>query len=235
MNLLIAPNNSLLVLTLSVMLMLVGAASYYAPWKQLFASQSRQHLLFSAILALALLWLLQVNVRDTIAFHPLLMTVTAMVFGWSFALLIGAAALLALECYQLAVRSAFYDWDVALGLFDLHTLPVDFCLSVAIPVCWAWCVLWFVDRLSFKNPFTYFWGIGFFGAMISCILIGVSALALFAITGSDAQFETTKDNFIVFCVLTFPEGFLNGVIATILTVMHPDLVKTYRDDWYLKH
>jgi len=34
--------------------------------------------------------------------------------------------------------------------------------------------------------------------------------------------------------MTFPEGFINGMLATALTVLAPDLVRTYRDDWFLR-
>ncbi|MEN0038939.1 MAG: hypothetical protein AAGC78_17810 [Cellvibrio sp.] len=174
------------------------------------------------------------SIRDTLAIHPLLMTVTTMVFGWSLAILIGAMALFALEIYQVPLHAITLDWDVALAQFNLSTLPVDFCLSVAVPVGWAWCVLWLVDRWKFKNPFTYFWGVGFFGAMVSCLWLGLTAMLLFAITGSDIQLATTQEHFIVFVLMTFPEGFVNGLIATVMTVLYPDMVKTYRDDWYLK-
>ena len=233
MNLLLAPNPLLFWLSTCIALPMLLLAIRHAPWQQVLMSQSRQHALFATILALALLWLLQVSVRDTLAIHPLLMTVTAMVFGWSLATIIGAIALVALEIYQVPLRAISLDWDVALAQFDLRTLPVDFCLSVLVPVSWAWCVLWLVDRWKFKNPFTYFWGVGFFGAMLSCIWLGVAALFLFSVTGSEIQFATTQEHFIVFVLMTFPEGFVNGLIATVMTVLYPDMVKTYRDDWYL--
>lgn len=234
MNLLLTPSPVLFWLTICIALPILMLAVRHAPWQQVLASQSRQHALFATILSLALLWLLQVSIRDTLAIHPLLMTVTTMVFGWSLATLIGAMALIALEIYQVPLHALTLDWDVALAQFDMSTFPVDFCLSVAVPVGWAWCALWLVDRWKFKNPFTYFWGVGFFGAMLSCILLGLAAMLLFAISGSEIQLETTQDHFIVFVLMTFPEGFVNGLIATVMTVLYPDMVKTYRDDWYLK-
>ena len=234
MNLLLSPAPVLFWLTTCIALPIILLAIRYAPWQQVLADQNRQHILFATILALALLWLLQVSLRDTLAIHPLLMTVTTMVFGWSLATLIGAMALIALEIYQVPLHALTLDWDVAVAQFDLSTFPVDFCLSVVVPVGWAWCVLWLVDRWKFKNPFTYFWGVGFFGAMASCIWLGVTALLLFAITGSEIQLATTQEHFIVFLLMTFPEGFVNGLIATVMTVLYPDMVKTYRDDWYLK-
>jgi len=234
MNLLLPPGQLLFWLTTCITIPIVFSAIRYAPWHQVVVSQARQHALFATILSLALLWLLQVSLRDTLALHPLLMTVTTMVFGWSLATLIGAMALIALEIYQIPLRALSLDWDVAVAQFDLSTLPVDFCLSVAVPASWAWCVLWLVDRWKFKNPFTYFWGVGFFGAMLSCVWLGLFALLLFALTGSEIQFAATREHFMVFLLMTFPEGFVNGIIATVMTVLYPDMVKTYRDDWYLK-
>ncbi|WP_062060524.1 hypothetical protein [Cellvibrio sp. OA-2007] len=234
MNLLLPPGQLLFWLSLGIAIPILVLAIRHAPWRQLLVSQPRQHALFATILALALLWLLQVSVRDTLAIHPLLMTVTTMIFGWSLAVLIGAAALIALEIYQVPLHALRLDWDVAVAQFDLSTFPVDFCLSVVVPVSWAWCVLWLVDRWKFKNPFTYFWGVGFFGAMLSCIWLGLIAMLLFAITGSEVQLATTQEHFIVFVLMTFPEGFVNGLVATVMTVLYPDMVKTYRDDWYLK-
>jgi uncharacterized membrane protein len=235
MNLLLPPSSVLFWLTVCIAFPILVLAIRHAPLQQVVASQSRQHALFATILSLALLWLLQVSIRDTLAIHPLLMTVTTMVFGWSLATLIGAVALIALEIYQVPLHALTLDWDVAVAQFDLSTLPVDFCLSVAVPVGWAWCVLWLVDRWKFKNPFTYFWGVGFFGAMLSCIWLGLAAMFLFAVSGSDALLATTQEHFIVFVLMTFPEGFVNGLIATVMTVLYPDMVKTYRDDWYLKN
>src|SRR5690606_31768094 len=160
-------------------------------------SQTRQHFLFASIVALGLFWGLQVEVRGTLAFHPLLMTVTTMIFGWSLAILIGTMGLLMLEFFQLALRSTRYDWDVSLAQFDLTTVPVDFLLGVALPVSWAWVMLWLIDRWKFKNPFTYFLGVGFFGAMISSLLMGLAALLLFSFSASDVQLAMTKEHFMV--------------------------------------
>lgn len=234
MNLLVPPNSLLFWLATALATPVCALAIRHAPWRQLLDSEARQHALFASVFALATIWLLQVEVRGTLAIHPLLMTVTTMVFGWSLALLIGAWALVVLECYQVPLRALRMDWDVAWAQFDLSTLPVDFCLSILVPVCWAWCALWLVDHWKFKNPFTYFWGVGFFGAMFSCLLVGAASLLLFVLSGSEVQLQNTLDHFFIFLLMTFPEGFINGLIATVMTVLYPNLVKTYRDDWYLK-
>lgn len=235
MNMLLPPEPLLFWLTLILSILLLGAAIFYAPWRQLARHQSRQHLLFASILFLSLFWLMQVSVQATLAFHPMLMTVVMMVFGWSLALLIGVAALMMLEVYQIALRSLTLEWDVAVNQFNLSTLPVDFSLSVVIPVSWAWLAVWLINRWRFKNPFTYFLGVGFFGAMISCLWVGLGALLLFSLTGSDIALASAREHFFVFLLMTFPEGFINGALATVLTVLWPDIVKTYRDDWFLQN
>lgn len=233
MNLLFAPGANLFWVSCAITAPALIAALVGAPWKQLLAKSLRQHIFFAAILCLALIWLLQVSVWGAIAIHPLMMIVTTMVFGWRFALVIGAAALVVLEFYQLALRAGRLDWDMNLAQFDLRTFPVDFILSVLVPATWACVVIGLVNRWAFKNPFTYFWGVGFFGAMVSCSLIGACAWLLFYITGSDIQLDAVREHFWVFVLLTFPEGFLNGILATVMTVFYPELVKTYRDEWYI--
>lgn len=235
MNLLLAPNSFLFWLSLMLSLPIILLACRLAPWGQVFVSQARQHVLFASILVLGLFWVLQVEVRATLAFHPLLMTVTTMIFGWSLAILVGVMALLVLEFFQLALRSTHYDWDVSLAQFDLSTVPVDFLLSVALPVSWTWIMLWLIDRWKYKNPFTYFLGVGFFGAMASSLLMGLAALLLFSFSASEVQLAMAKEHFMVFVLLMFPEGFSNGAIATVMAVLWPDILKTYNDDWYVNN
>lgn len=233
MNLLLSPNSLLLFSTSIIMLVALGIALRYAPWRLLFAEPSRQHFMYSSIIALALIWMLQINVKGALAFHPLLMTVVTMLFGWSLALIVGFFALIVLEIFQLVLRSSMLGSDIAWSQLALSTLPADFCLSILVPVSWALLVIGLVNRWRFKNPFTYFLGVGFFGAMISCLLAGLAAILLFEFTNSEFELASVKDNFIIFFVMTFPEGFINGTVATMFTIFWPEILKTYRDDWYL--
>lgn len=235
MNILLPPNSLLFWSSSLIMLMALAVALRYAPWQLLFAEQSRQHFLYGTILVLAFIWMLQIKMKGVVAFHPLLMTVVTMLFGWSLSLLIGFFSLIILELFQFALRSAVMGPDIAWTQFMLSTIPVDFCLSILVPVTWALLVIGMVNRWRFKNPFTYFWGVGFFGAMVSCLLTGLAAILLFELTVSKTELLSVKDNFIVFVVMTFPEGFINGSVATMFTVFWPEILKTYRDDWYLSN
>jgi uncharacterized membrane protein len=217
---------------MAIMLLTLLLAVRFSPWKLLLAEQKRQHFFYATIIVLAIIWTLQIRIMGVLAFHPLLVTVVTMIFGWSLALVIGLLALLVLKIIQLSYGLVLQGVDIS--VVSLASIPVDFCLSVLVPVSWALFVIGVVNRWKFKNPFTYIWGVGFFGAMISCLLTGVTAIFLFAITGSEIELNSVMDNFIIFFVMTFPEGFINGSIATMFTVFYPELVKTYRDDWFLK-
>jgi len=70
--------------------------------------------------------------------------------------------------------------------------------------------------------------------MMGCFLTGLTALLLFAVTGSERELMAVKENLVVFTLMTFPEGFINGSVASMLTIFWPDIMKTYRDDWFLK-
>ncbi|UTF58564.1 hypothetical protein [Gilvimarinus sp. DA14] len=233
MNLLLPPSFTLLLASLALALPALGVALRGAPWRQLAATQQRQHAFFAAILALGLFWLLQVEVRDSLGFHPMLMAVVTMIFGWHLALIIGALALVALQVYRLALWGSLDGWLEAWQGLNPAALPVDFVLSVVVPASWTLLVLYLVDRWSFKNPFTFFLGVGFFGAMLSCLWMGAAAFTLFYLTGSEAPLAVLNEHGLLFVLMMFPEGFCNGALATVFTILWPDMVKTYRDEWYL--
>ena len=219
---------------MAIMLSMMLLAIRFAPWRLLLAEQKRQHFFFATTIVLAVIWMLQIRIMGVLAFHPLLVTVVTMIFGWSLALVIGLLALLILKVIQFSYGAASQTFDFAFLQLNFASLPVDFCLSVLVPVSWALLVIGLVNRWKFKNPFTYIWGVGFFGAMLSCLLTGLAAILLFSVSESDIELNSVMDNFIIFFVMTFPEGFINGSIATMFTVFYPELMKTYRDDWFLK-
>ncbi|HEY6528346.1 MAG TPA: hypothetical protein VIZ65_06600 [Cellvibrionaceae bacterium] len=234
MNFLLAPNTLLFWLSITLCVPLIIIASIFAPWRLVMASQQRHHLLMASVVALSLFWLFGVTVKNAVIFHPLLMTVTTMVLGWSLAQLVGLAALVLLAVFQTAFRSALVGWDMAYSQFHPSAIPLDFCLNVAVPATWAWCVISVVNYGRFKNPFIYILGVGFFGAMGSCLLVDVVALGFCYFAGSQAHWVIIQDHFWLFLLMTFPEGFINGTIATAFTVFLPDLVKTYKESWFVQ-
>jgi len=198
-------------------------AVYIAPWRAFFAAGERQHSLLAAILALGCFWLLNVEVRESLALHPLAMTATVMVFGWALAIIGGALALLFSHGLDSLLEGALV-WG---------NYPVDCVLSVVVPAGATSLVLHVIQRIRVRNLFIYMLGGGFLGAMISIQLMAAATVILLHITGATELAAMAEEHYMIFGLLMFPEGFINGAIVTLLTVLWPDIVKTYDDHRYL--
>lgn len=224
MNLTLTPDSLLFLTSAFLGLVLFLTATITAPWRALAAEPLRQHTFFFCCLGLGAFWLLQVEIREVLAFHPLLITVTTMLFGLRLTLVAGAAAL--------AVQHLLIQLTHLTGVWQ--ALPIEYLLQVGVPALWTWLIIGLVNRLSFKNPFTYFLGAGFFGAGLGIQAMTLTALLLFWLTGAELLFDVLVEHYLVTVLLMFPEGFINGTLATLLTVLHPDLLRTYRDDWFTR-
>ena len=189
-----------------------------SPWRYLFSEPSRQHLFFAASLVLGLSWAtLSVDVNQLYSVHPLIITSAVFIFGLRFSLIMGGLALLITH---------------AISLHFWENIGYHYLVNVVTPALISVFILYAIDKLRIQNLFIYILGGGFFGSMLTVILTGVVALLALWISGSSLQYPVF-DNVYLFAMLTFPEGFTNGAIITALTVVRPDLVKTYDDKFYL--
>lgn len=195
-----------------------GWALWRAPWRALLEVPARQHAAYAALLFLALFWLLNVEVREVLILHPLLVTALVMIFGGELALIIGNLALL-------------LGWVIEPRPWS--ALPLDSLLSITVPVLTTLLVLRLIERQPSANLFVYMLGGGFFGAMLSILAMGLTAWCMFALGGMTAQLTLLEDNYLLIVLLMFPEGFINGTVVTMLAVFRPDLLKTYDDRRYL--
>ncbi|MGH1439030.1 MAG: hypothetical protein ACRBBR_02870 [Cellvibrionaceae bacterium] len=189
-----------------------------APWKSLFYTPIRLHLFFACALLLGLFWsFLTVNINQLFTVHPLIMTTIVFMFGLRLSLLLGALALTMTHWLSLPL------WE----LIGFHYL-----VNVVSPALVTIAILHFIDHLRIQNVFIYILGGGFFGSMLAVFSTGLLAEATLWLSASSLRFPVW-DHFYLFAMLTFPEGFINGAIITTLTILRPDLVKTYNDSFYL--
>lgn len=187
---------------------LLLAALIRAPWRELVARQERMTALGASIAVLPLLWSMSPPLAGGVHLHLLGMTTVTLVFGWQLALLAGLLAALVL---------------LFVGNWALPALPLNYLLTVTVPVLVSAAVLAAADKLPRTNLFVYMLGVGFFGSMAA---IGAT-LAL-----GSRLLDTGLDHALVM-LLAFPEGFVNGAVISALTVFYPDLVRTYDDERYL--
>ena len=186
-------------------------AAWIAPWRQLFGHSYRQHAFLAAVVCLALLWQLQVNILNVMTLHPLLIMSVVMVFGGALGLWVGALALLV----GLLFRAQ-----------PLPMLAVHFCLGVLVPVLAACLVLQLIDRLPVKNLFVYMLGGGFVGGMLSLQAMAAVSWLYVWLLGPEPLKLIVSDHYYLTLMLIFPEGFLNGSLMSALTVLAPDLPPT---------
>jgi uncharacterized membrane protein len=190
----------------------------YAPWKQLWQKNIRFHLFTGAIIALGLFWsFVGVNVHELYKLHLSLITTVTFIFGIYIGVVIGALALV------------FSHISTPL---PLENIGFHFLTGVATPAMITQLMLIVIGKMRIQNVFVYTLGGSFLGGMLAAIGIGATSIFLLWLTGSTMLWPVW-DNKYLFLLLTFPEGFCNGAIISTITILRPDLVKTYNDDFYL--
>lgn len=218
MFLLIPPNGLLAAVCALAAAMLLLVAAWRAPWAALSTVSLRQHAWFGAIVALSLFWVLQVNVRDVLAFHPLALTVFTLVFGWELASLGGAVALLANAAIM--------------GRLGLAT-PVELLLMVLVPVLASVGFIRLLECVKPRNIFVFMLGGGFFGGMVALLFSLLAHFVLFYLFNAEAQLDMLSQYAYLILLMLFPEGFINGALISVLVVFQPELVRAFDDRAYL--
>ena len=205
-----------------ILCLVVGLLSFYsaarAPWRELISEGVRQHAWFGAILALAGFWLLQVNVRDVLAFHPLAVTTLALVFGWHLAVIAGIFALL--------INATI------LGRLGLQ-FPLELMLNVIVPATVTTLFIASLEKIRARNIFIFMLGGGFVGAMLSLLAVLCSSALCFYLLGAQSHWQMLIQYAHLYALMLFPEGFINGAMMSVLTIFYPHLVRSYDDDAYL--
>ena len=189
-----------------------------APWAQLWASGERLHAFALGVVGLSLFWLLKVEIAGMLTLHPLLIMTAVVVFGWELGVILGAMALL--------LNGAFQGVPIQASI-----MPLAF--NIIVPAIVAQAVLAFIARLSFKNLFVFMLGGGFFGAMVTVQAMAASQWLYIAALGPEPLQVIASDHYYLSLLMMFPEGFINGALITLMTVLSPHLVKTYDDHRYL--
>jgi uncharacterized membrane protein len=184
------------------------AALFSAPWRALMAQQERMTALGAAIAVLPLLWSMSPDLAGGEQLHLLGMTTVTLMFGWQLAIFAGMAAGLIL---------------LLVGSWGLEGLAFNLLLTVIIPVVVSTAVLLAANRLRRTNLFVYMLGVGFVGSMAA---LGASLWFGSLVLGTDLDHALVM-------LLVFPEGFINGAVVSAFAVFAPDLLRSYDDERYL--
>ena len=201
-----------------LLLLLCAGAWRLADWQALLSVPARLHLIFGAVLFCLVLWLLSVRVIDGLWLHFLGMTSVTLLLGARFALLVGTAALTLLT---LLLEES---WP---------GLSPAWLLTVAIPVAVSRALVHALRKLKSRNLFIYLLGAGFGGGLLSVLATAAAALPLLWLIGQEVWVRSALENWPLIALMLFPEGFINGMLVTTLTVFYPQIMKTFDDRHYL--
>lgn len=199
-------------------IVLMSLVLWHAPWRALSQVPARLHLLCGGAFSCLLLWLLAVEVVPGVSLHFLGVTSLTLILGGRFAVLAGAAALLGLYLLK--------------GL-PLQGLPTAWLLSVMLPALSSRGIAHALQRTGIRNLFLFMLGAGFGGGMLSVLVVAVAGLPLLALLGQFEWVVNALEQWPLIVLFLFPEGFINGVCVTSMTVFFPHAVKTFDDRHYL--
>ncbi|MEE4144807.1 MAG: energy-coupling factor ABC transporter permease [Halieaceae bacterium] len=193
-------------------------SAWYAPWRSVLRVSARQHLLLGGVCACVVLWLMSVHIVDNLWLHFLGITALVTLVGLRFALLVGAVATL---LFALLIRQ------------PLAGVPLAWLTTVAAPALVSRLVVYRVRGLRSNNLFLYLLGVGFAGGILAMLAAVGTGLALLWLCGQQPWVIEAVRNWPLLMLILFPEGFINGMMVTTLTVFYPQLVKTFDETHYL--
>jgi len=189
------------------------------PWVELFSDTRRQHLLFGAVLAIFLLWLVRRDFDSGLSVHFLGLTAVTLLLDWPLAILAAFAA-------QLGLTVTGHQQLAALGLNGM--------LLVLIPVTVTELCAIAVERTQPRNLFVYIFFSGFFAAGLAALFCILAGLGILLIDGRYPMPPWLEDFAGYIWLLMFPEAFINGTIVSALVVFYPDWMETFNRSRYLQ-
>lgn len=196
---------------------LVARVAARAPWGLLRAN-GLEAVFAGAVAAVAVLWSMSVGARPGLELHMLGATALTLIFGWRMALLAATLALVAVT---------------VLGVYDGAAFGLHGLLLAALPVGLSHALGREVYRRLPHHFVIYVFAVAFFGSMaVIAAVVAVSAAALYLL-GAYPPSVLWDDYLVMLPLIMFPEGFVTGMILTMLVVYRPEWVRTFDDRDYL--
>ncbi|UTW44638.1 energy-coupling factor ABC transporter permease [bacterium SCSIO 12696] len=197
-----------------------GLAIWQFPLRKVLAVPLRQHLVLGSVIALVLIWKLAARLQDyDFGIHLFAVTAVVMLVGVSPALIISALALVLYTLIEPAIG-----WS---------TYAVNFSLGLLPPILASGACLKIVSRLPQKNLFAYMLGVGFAGAIAARLITTLLVYGLMVVSNEPALVKIADTYLPWMLLITFPEGFINGMIISGVTVYCPHWVRSFDEERYL--
>ncbi|MCE1242456.1 energy-coupling factor ABC transporter permease [Oryzomicrobium sp.] len=197
--------------------LILAGALRWAPWRRL-TDGGLSNVWLGSIVALTLLWSLKAGVLPGLSLHLLGAMVFTLEVGPNLAFL-GLTAVLAA-----VTLNGSAGWEA----FGLNAL-----LMVALPVGLSWGLFRLGDRYLPKNVFVFIFANGFFGSALVVFLTGLTVLLALGSAGLYPFGTLFEDYLPYFLLLGFSEGWLAGMVVTLMVIYRPEWVSLFDDAQYL--
>jgi len=193
------------------------AALKMAPWGR-FRNPEQLHVYLGMVVALLLLWAMEIKVQPGLSFHLLGATAAPLMFGWSLAVIAVSLALLG-TCINGG------GWEG----FALNAI-----LAGVIPVTLTQILLILVRAYLPRHFFIYVLVNGFLTAGIVGVAAGYLAASILVLTGAYSFAQLGQTVLPFFPLMFLPEAMLNGWVMLVLVAQRPGWVYSFNDEQYLK-
>jgi len=192
-------------------------ATWRAPWHQLKETGSL-NILLAMIVAVIVIWMLKAGFAPGLSVHLLGTTLLTLMFGWAFAIL-GIGVVL--------VAHTINDGG------GWMALPLETLLLGTLPAMVSFSMYRLIDSRLPNNFFIYIFLVAFFGAALSAAsAVFATSLAQIA-SGAYTPAQVWHDYTRYALLITFPEGFITGMMMTLFVAYRPEWVSTFDDSRYL--
>jgi len=188
-----------------------------APWQR-FQRPEMAHIFLGSCVALLFMWHITTTEFPGLNYHYIGATLLTLMFGWQLALL----------AFSLTFLGMMFN-----GSSDWQSLPMNILVMGLVPILVSQLIYRVVDSKLPNHFFVYVFLNAFFGAGIAMVaMIGVASGIL--ILGDVYSFSQLASEYYPFIpLMVFPEGFITGMLITIMVAMTPNWVCTFDDLRYL--
>jgi uncharacterized membrane protein len=188
-----------------------------APW-QLLLENCLIRVWAGATVLLAGLWWMQAGAHAGLTFHLLGLTAMVLMFGWRLAMISGFIAL------GLLAGAGVYDWTAA---------GVNGLIGVVLPVLLADRLHGLIYQWLPKHFFIYLMVAAHFSSMLVIAAVIVSGGLVLLLLDAQSWARVGNDYLLFLPMIMLPEGFLNGAVLTMLTLLRPTWVRSFDDRDYI--
>ncbi|MCG6887162.1 MAG: energy-coupling factor ABC transporter permease [Proteobacteria bacterium] len=188
-----------------------------APWQR-FRQKETVHVYLGTCVGLLFLWHITTTAFPGLNYHYIGATLLTLMFGWQ----------LALVAFSLVYLGMFLN-----GSSDWQTLPLNILVTGLVPILTTQLIYRLVDRKLPNHFFVFIFLNAFFGAGLA-LLAMIAVASGILILGDVYNFtHLVKEYYPFIPLMIFPEGFITGMLISMMVAMAPNWVCSFDDARYL--